>query len=92
MSVEGSGISYVSDVLTSTTTDNVAILELLGSPICSSAVQIRQEAISGALIKAIKPTKSLQIKANIKWDVQIFCGSKLDPDIHVNIPQVVQCL
>jgi hypothetical protein len=92
MSVAGSGINHVSDVLASTTTDVTLILELLGGPTLNIYCPNTAGGNQWCFNQNYKAHKVAPNKGNIKWDVKIYCGAKVNPDIDAKVDQAFQCL
>ena len=93
MSVAGSGINHVANVLASTTTDVTPILELLGGPTKNTLCQNTAGGNQWCFNQNYKAHKVAPNKGNIKWDVKIYCGGvSVDPDIDAKEDQAFQCL
>ena len=78
----------IDSVLSTTTTDNVLVVDLIGkpysAPICPAGNVCR-----------VNDFKAYDYLANPKgkiiWDIQIWCGTSLAPDDHVTFSQPVSC-
>ena len=93
-SVGSSGTTYVTEIGVTTTTDNTLLLDLVGGPaadpVCTnkpgSSTWCYQQSY-----KAAVPNSSTGRTGNIKWNFNIFCGTKLNPDIYGTVPQPFSC-
>ncbi len=91
-SVGGSGYSYITSINVNTSTDNTLLLDLLGGPskssVCGGSTGV---SCYDQNYKAAVPNQYTGKSGNIKWNYNIFCGAKLNPDIYGTVPQKISC-
>jgi hypothetical protein len=78
----------IDSVLSTTSTDNVLVIDLLGKPysaaVCPAGTVCR--------VNDFKAYDYLENpKGNINWNIQIWCGTSLTPDDDVTFRQPVSC-
>lgn len=93
-SVDGSGIQLVTEIKVTTDTDNVLLIDVLGSPtndpLCTNSAGSSQWCFDQNYKTAV-PNSYTGKSGNIKWNYNIFCGAKLNPDIYGTVPQLITC-
>lgn len=88
LAVGGAGFSNVTSVSTSTSTDNVLMIDLLGGPF-KNPLCVNTSACFNQDFKAFKSNQG-STSGNVIWGVQVFCGSA-DPGIDTKVSQTITC-
>lgn len=93
-SVSGSGATNITEVSVSTATDNTLLIDLLGGPsansLCGNKAGSSQWCYAQNYKTAV-PNSYTGTSGNIDWKYQIFCGTKVNPDIYGTVPQRFTC-
>lgn len=92
LSIGGVGAPQVTDVTLTTTTDNVLVIDLLGSPVGNPLCSNKSGSPQWCYQQGYKAYFYAQNpKGNINWNTKIWCGAKVNPDITGNVPQSFTC-
>ena len=92
--VSGSGAPNITSISVSSATDNIPLIDLLGSPIgnplCTNKAGSPEWCYTQSYKTAV-PNSYTGTSGNIDWNYSIFCGAKLNPDIYGTVPQPFAC-